>query len=147
GTPKELTRMDVDELRAVDLQPTSLLSRDRGYLLVEGEHDKHIFEGYFADDLRDLRVKVLAMRGTKNLVNVFDSELLINATDALLMPLLDDISLDPLCDLWAAAEAATIDGQGSDAVGVIKRGLTKIPGKAKDAYEPFLIGAITRGEG
>lgn len=147
GTPKELTRMDVDELRAVDLQPTSLLSRDRGYLLVEGEHDKHIFEGYFADDLRDLRVKVLAMRGTKNLVNVFDSELLINATDALMMPVLDDISLDPLYDLWAAAEAATTDGQGSDAVGVIKRGLTKIPGKAKDVYEPFLIGAITRGEG
>lgn len=146
GSPKELTRKDVDELRSFGMQPTSLLSQDRGYLLVEGEHDKQVFEGYFADDLRDLRVKVLAMRGAKNVANVFDSELLVHATDALLMPLLDDIELEPLRDLWAAAVVATIDGRRSNAVGVIKRGLRKIPGKGKDLYEPFLIGAITRGE-
>lgn len=145
GTPKELTRDEVKELQSFDLQPTSRLAQHRGYLLVEGEHDKQILEGYFADDLDELGVKVLAMRGARNLVNVFDSELLIGATDALLMPLLDDIELDPLLDLWAAAEAATISGRNSDAVGVIQHRIRKIPGNAKDIYEPLLIGTITRG--
>jgi len=146
GSPKELTREDIDELRSFGLEPTALLGRDRGYLLVEGEHDKQILEGYFADDLRDLRVRVLVMRGARNIVNIFDSEFLVHATDAVLMPLLDDIAMEPLKDLWASAVAATIDGRRSNAVGVVKRGLDKIPGKGKDAYEPFLIGTITRGD-
>ena len=146
GSPRELTRDQVDELRSIGLQPTSLLSRDRGYLLVEGEHDKQIFEEYFGAELKEMRVKVLSMRGAKNVVNIFDSEFLVHATDALLMPPLDDIAMDPLKDLWAAAVAATIEGRRSDAVGVIKRGLDRIPGRGKDAYEPLLIGTITRGE-
>lgn len=147
GHTKELSRADIEELRSVSLQPTSLLGHDRGYLLVEGEHDKQILEGYFADDLHDLKVKILRMRGSKNLASVFDSEFLINASDALLMPLLDDVSLDPLYDLWAAAEAAASDGRPSAAVDVIQSGITKIPGKAKAVYEPFLIGVVTRGQG
>ena len=146
AAPNELTRGEAAELRSFGLQPTALLSRDRGYLVVEGEHDKQILEGYFSAELRDMRVKVLAMRGAKNVLSILESELLIHATDALLMPLLDDIEMGLLKDLWAAAIAATVDGRRSDAVGVIKRGLDRIPGKGKGAYEPFLIGTIMLGQ-
>ena len=145
GTPRELTRDEVDELRSFGMEPTSLLSRDRGYLLVEGEHDKQIFEGYFAEELREMHVEVLAMRGTRNLWTVFDSEFLIERTDALLMPLLDDIALEPLFDLWSEVEAKVADGRRSDAAGLIRRGIGRIPGGAKDIYEPLLTGTITRG--
>ena len=145
GMPKELVRDEVDELRSFGMQPTSLLGRDRGYLLVEGEHDKQIFEGYFAAELKDMRVEVLPMRGTRNLWTVFDSEFLIERTDALLMPLLDDIALEPLFDLWSKVEAKVADGRRSDAAGLIRREIGSVPGGAKDVYEPLLTGTITRG--
>lgn len=144
GSPKELTREEVHELRSFGLQPTSLLSRDRGYLLVEGEHDKQIFEGYFDAELKEMHVEVLPMRGTRNLWTVFDSEFLIERTDALLMPLLDDIALEPLFDLWSRVEAKVADGRRSDAHGIIRREIARIPGGAKDIYEPLLTGTITR---
>lgn len=145
GTPTELTRDEVDELRSFGMQPTSLLGRDRGYLLVEGEHDKQIFEGYFAAELKEMRVEVLPMRGTRNLRTVFDSEFLIERTDALLMPLLDDIALEPLFDLWSKVEAKVADGRRSDAAGLIQREIGSVPGGAKGIYEPFLTGTIIRG--
>lgn len=145
GSPKELTRAEVNELQAFGMQPTSLLSRDRGYLLVEGEHDKQIFEGWFAAELAEMRVAILAMRGTRNLWTVFDSELLIERTDALLMPLLDDIALEPLFDLWSKVEVQVAEGRRSDAAGMIRREMGKIPGGAKGVYEPLLTGTITRG--
>lgn len=145
GSLTELDREAIHELAAVGLQPSSLLHLDRGYLLVEGEHDKQILEGWFADDLRDLRVAVLAMRGTRNLWSIFDSEFLVERSDALLMPVLDDVALEPLYDLWAQAEAAVIEGRRSAATGIIKRGMARIPGSGKDVYEPMLTSAITRG--
>lgn len=144
GAVAELLPSEVDEIRAFGLEPSSLLQPDRGYLLAEGEHDKQILEGWFADEFRSLRVSVLAMRGTRNLWTVFDSEFLIERSDALLMPLLDDVALDPLFDLWSRAEALVEEGRSSNAVGVIKRGIAEIPGTAKDIYEPMLTGAITR---
>lgn len=145
GLLSELTASEISELKDFGLQPSSMLHRDRGYLLVEGEHDKQILEGWFSIDLASLRVAILPMRGTRNLWTVFDSEFLIERTDALLMPLLDDMALEPLYDLWASVEARVLDGRASDATGMIKRGMAKIPGGAKDVYEPLLVGTITRG--
>lgn len=145
GTLVELDSAAITELASVGLQPSSLLHLDRGYLLVEGEHDKQIVEGWFSKDLSALRVAVLPMRGTNNLWTIFDSEFLVERTDALLMPVLDDVALEPLYDLWAKAEAAVIDGRQSAATGIIKRGMSKIPGKGKDVYEPMLTASITRG--
>lgn len=145
GELAELGTEEILELKSFGLEPSSLLRLDRGYLLVEGEHDKQILEGWFADELAALRVSVLAMRGTRNLWTVFDSEFLIERTDALLMPLLDDVALDPLFDVWSQAEAKVADGRPSDATAVIRRGLAKVPGSAKGIYEPLLTGSITRG--
>lgn len=144
GQIDELLPSEVDELKDFGLQPSSLLNRDRGYLLVEGVQDKAILEGWFADELKSMRVAVLAMHGTANLLNVFDSEFLIHRTDALLMPLLDDVAVDPLLDLWAETEAKVEDGRRSDAFGLIMRGMGGIRGGARD-YGPLLAGTITRG--
>ena len=59
GELAELTSAEIDELRSFGLQPSSLLYLDRGYLLVEGVHDKAILEGWFAEELKALRVSVL----------------------------------------------------------------------------------------
>lgn len=146
AAPKEVTRAEATELRSFGMQPTSLLSGDRGYLVVEGEHDRQILEGYFGAELKEMRVEVLVMRGAKNVVTILDSDFLVQRTNAVLMPLLDDVALEPLLDLWAGAIAATDAGRRSDAVGIVKRGLDRIPGKGKDAYGPFLMGTIMLGK-
>lgn len=144
GQVDELLPSEVAEIREFGLQPSSLLNRERGYLLVEGVHDKAILEGWFTDELKSMRVAVLAMHGTANLLNVFDSEFLIHRTDALLMPLLDDVAVDPLLDLWANTEVKVEEGRRSDAFALIMRGMGGIRGGARD-YGPLLAGTITRG--
>lgn len=144
GQIAELLPSEVAEIKNFGLRPSSLLSPDRGYLLVEGVHDKEILEGWFADDLKSMRVAVLAMHGTANLLNVFDSEFLINRTDALLMPLLDDVAVDPLLDLWAETEAKVEAGRRSEAFGLIMRGMSGTRSGAKN-YASLLAGTITRG--
>lgn len=145
GWPSALTQDDLDEAAEVGLLPSSLLRKDRGYLLVEGAHDQEILEGWFGKDLRRLRVEVLAMRGSKNLINVFDSEFLIRRSEALLMPLLDDVELEPLFKIWSSAEARVLDGRRSDAVGIIRRGLAHLSAAGARAYEPLLTGTVERG--
>lgn len=145
GTLQELTASQIEEARDYGLRPSSMLRVDRGYLLVEGEHDKQILEAWFADELQSLRVAVLATRGTKNLMTVLDSEFLIERSDALLMSLLDDVALDPLFEMWARVEAEILDGRRSDAIWLIREGLLTVPGRGKDAYGPLLAGTITKG--
>ena len=144
GQVDQLMPSEVVEIKDFGLHPSSLLNRDRAYLLVEGVHDKAILEGWFADELKSMRVAVLAMHGTANLLNVFDSEFLIDRTDALLMPLLDDVAVNPLLDLWAQTEAKVAEGRPSDAFGLIMHGMGGIRGGARD-YGPLLAGTITRG--
>jgi len=145
GELTELTATEIEELKSFGLQPSSLLHLDRGYLLVEGLHDKQILEGWFAEELQSKRVAILAMHGATNLENVFNSEFLIERSDALLMPLLDDIAIEPLHDIWARAEAKVLDGRRSDAANIIFREIGKVPGGAKNYYGPLLIGAVRNG--
>ena len=61
------------------------------------------------------------------------------------MPLLDDIAVEPLYDLWARVEAEVATDRRSNAFAIIERGMAKLPGGAKDIYIPLLQGTITRG--
>lgn len=145
GKASWLGSREVQEAKAVGAGPSLLLEKDRGFLLVEGAHDQAILEGWFAEDLERLRVGVLAMHGTQNLINIFDSEFLVRRSNALLMPLLDDVALDPLFQVWAAAEAKLIDGRRNDAVRVISSGLDRVPGGGAKVYGSLLISSVVNG--
>ena len=76
-------------MEELGLNPSDLLRRTRGFMLVEGEHDVAALTGWFADEFTDLGVEVLPLRGASKLKTVLDSRFLFEYTEAVLFPLLD----------------------------------------------------------
>ena len=83
------------------LNPSDMLRRTRGIALVEGEHDLRILTGMIGTELSQLGVEMLPLRGGSQLRTATDSRFLYEFTDAVLFPILDDLMLGPVTDLWA----------------------------------------------
>lgn len=144
GVLSQITPREAADLRELGLAPSSLLNLDRGYLLVEGVQDRAILEGWFDEELRAMRVTILPMHGTRNLLTVLDTEFLISGTQALLIPLLDDVAREGLLSMWAEVEAKVAHGKRSDAFGLVMRKMGNLKGGAED-YGTLLASAIERG--
>jgi hypothetical protein len=65
----------------------------RAVLLVEGEHDLQVVQRFFGRELNQLRVRMLALRGAKQVRRVLDSEFL-GASGLPLYVLLDNLVVD-----------------------------------------------------
>jgi len=74
-----------DNVRAdLGLNPSDMLRRTKGIILVEGEHDLEILLGALGSELDRLGVTVLPTRGGSKLKTVVDSRFLYEFTDAVL---------------------------------------------------------------
>jgi len=85
---------------SLGLNPSDLLRRTRGFALVEGEHDREVLRGMIGSELDDLGIQILALRGSTKLKTVVDSQFLYEFTDAVLFPILDDVRLGDLKEVW-----------------------------------------------
>jgi energy-coupling factor transporter ATP-binding protein EcfA2 len=63
-------------LSELGLTQAELFQLTRGVLLVEGEHDRTVVEGFFEIELADAHVRILSLRGTENALALLDAELL-----------------------------------------------------------------------
>jgi hypothetical protein len=59
------------------LSRSDLLQLTRGFLLVEGLHDKLVVEHFFAEELAAARIHMLAFRGARETAGLLDAQLLI----------------------------------------------------------------------
>ena len=87
-----LTASDIDKASEdLGVTKSSLLGLTQLFVVVEGEHDQIILNEIFDsnDLLSDLRVQVLPMRGTVNVLRVLDSRLL-KYSDALVLVVADN---------------------------------------------------------
>lgn len=134
--------MTIEEL---GILPSDLLKRTRGFVLVEGDHDMQILQGHFRAELARLGVEILPLRGAGRLKSALDARFLFEFTDALLFPLLDDVALDPLLNVWRDAEATTKRVSVDKAVDQLVAALRAIPGKGTEYYSAFLTTALRRG--
>jgi hypothetical protein len=81
---------------------SDLLRRQRVILLVEGLHDQIVLEGLLGDELRRSRVHMVPIRGGRQLPAALESQLLFDFTDALIVPVLDNLSAEHVNDVWRA---------------------------------------------
>ena len=98
-----LTSADRDALLEFGLLPSDLLRRQRGLLLVEGEHDLIVWNAFLGNELRDLRIEVVPLRGAGRLNATLDSRVLFDFTDAHLFVMLDALDPEVISTIWAEA--------------------------------------------
>lgn len=146
GIVREFTSADREELVVLGLRPADLLTQIRSFLLVEGEHEKLIFEALFAEELRHLRCKIIVARGGKNMKDVFESQMIFEFSDAPVISLLDNIDAQAVTKLWK--EAREIAGKGE----VIEAGKyvrSRLPGAISGEnifLSQFLTLALANGQ-
>ena len=104
------------------LDATDLLQLCRGILLVEGQHELVILDELIGDELRELGVEMLCMRGATAL-KTWDAQLIQRYTDVPFVVLVDNDQADRLSDIWNRARAATDQGDSYiDIVDELKSG-------------------------
>ena len=139
------TGADHDSMEALGLQPSDLLRRTRGFLLVEGEHDVQVLGGMFGSRLTELGVDLLPLRGGGRLKSALDSRFLFDYTEAVLFPLLDDLDAVKVSDAWDTATRKAKVASRDVAVDGLRQALASLPGKGREFLEPFLTRALILG--
>ena len=146
GQARPLTSIDRENLSALGLRPSDLLSRVKTFLLVEGEHDRIVLETLIGDELKQLRVAIVAARGAKNMKDVFDSQVLFDFTDARLVALLDNIDAQTVNDLWNRARDLAGVGQVDEAASMVRMRLPRSESGENRFLAEFLTRALQTGE-
>jgi hypothetical protein len=98
------------------LDSTDLLQLCRAMLLVEGQHELVILDELIGDELRELGVEMLCMRGATTL-KAWDAQLIQRYTDVPFVVLVDNDRADRLSTVWQRAKEAA--GNGSEYLGII----------------------------
>ncbi len=103
-------------LHKLGLSRSSGLLLIRLFVIVEGEHDRIVLEELFSDELGDLRVSILTMRGTKNAPSIIDSQLLARYSDASMLAVLDGDFDQSINQAWRRALKRARAGQVDEAL-------------------------------
>ncbi|MEA3502136.1 MAG: AAA family ATPase [Actinomycetota bacterium] len=82
------------------------------FLMVEGEHDRIVFDGLVGDELARLNARVIPMRGSDNLRGLIDAEMVFEFTDASVVVILDHIG-DPDSVIQAWEKAVQLAEKGN----------------------------------
>jgi hypothetical protein len=126
------------------LNPSDMLRRIRGIALVEGEHDVEVLTGTIGSELERLGVTLIPTRGAARLKTVVDSRFLFEFTDAVLFPILDDLS-GPIAELWDRMVAARRTAPASEVITQLRDSLKNLPGKGHEFLEQFLSASLKSG--
>lgn len=141
-----LSMQDFNGVRQdLGLNPSDMLRRTRGIALVEGEHDLRIFTAMIGTDLARLGVVMLPLRGAGQLRTATESRFLYEFTDALLFPVLDDLALSPLTELWDRHVADARTKPASEVSDALRSDLRQMAGKGGAFLEEFLSTAVADG--
>ncbi len=146
GKVRELTTVDREDLVALGLRPGDLLGQIRTFLLVEGEHEKVIFENIFGSELRRAGCKIIIARGAKNMKDVFESQMIFHFSGATIVSLLDNIDSTTVNSIWSRAKKIAERGKLFEAGQFIRASL---PGKnhSENTFlSEFLSLALANGQ-
>lgn len=108
-----LTDIDRESMQRLGLSPSDLLRRQRGFLLVEGQHDVDVLSILMGDALRRLRVEILPLRGATEL-SAPKSRFLFHYTPAHLFVVLDNVDTEYVYQTWERVRYAYLS-EGLDA--------------------------------
>ena len=98
-----LRHVDLDALNDLGLTPSDLLRRQKGFLLVEGEHDEVLLRTWVGAELAEMRVEILPLRGAQKLPTTIESRVLFDFSDAMVFVLLDNLDARQVRNAWREA--------------------------------------------
>jgi ABC-type multidrug transport system ATPase subunit len=146
GRVYKLTTIDRENLVALGLRPADLLGQVRTFLLVEGEHERIIFETLFKEELQRAGCKIIVARGGKNMKDVFESQMIFNFSDAVIISLLDNIESETINSVWREARQLAERGKLIEAGQYVR---SSLPGKnhSENTFlSQFLTLALANGQ-
>ncbi len=110
-----------DEAQRVGLDPSDLLQAVRRFVVVEGEHDVAVIESILGlAEMSIARVRLLPMRGTKELKSLLDARLLVDYTSAEILVVLDRVDGQRIRELWVRACELYASGREREALGQLR---------------------------
>lgn len=145
GSGYSLAALERDRLIELGIRPSDLLSGTKIFLLVEGEHEKIIFETLFKDELEKLKCQIIVARGAKNMKDVFESQFIFNFTDAVVVSLLDNIHSEEVQGIWSQAKVLAQMGDVKSASEYVRSSLPGGRSSENIFLSQFLSLALTSG--
>lgn len=147
---QRLSLGDRQALEGLGLNPSDLLQHTKVFLLVEGHHEKLIFDELFGERLRDARVTTIPLGGASRLKNTVDSLVLFEHTRAHVVGLMDNLRSDLILRSWDRAKKLRLTESIEAAVKSIQHDFREMPkskvSKNNDEFgfmERWLIAALT----
>jgi hypothetical protein len=107
GLHRAITRLGLDRAGALQLH--------RVLLLVEGQHDRIVLEETFSDEWARHRIRLLSMGGSHATLSVAGCEALLTFSDADIVVVLDNATLNRIPEVWAEARGIALKGDISGA--------------------------------
>lgn len=95
-------------LEELGMTSSDLLQLTRRFLVVEGEHDAVILTEFFGDEFEKHGVRILPLRGLRNLTNATDASFIFRYTDASIVYLTDNEDYQRVEEIWQRALTAEI---------------------------------------
>lgn len=135
---------DKDSLQALGLNPSDLLRWTKVFLLVEGHHEKLIFDELFSARLQKARVEVITLDGAKNLKGTADSYILFKYTRAHVVALVDNLQHQSIQNAWAKARELRSTRSQKDAVDHLNVVLKSPSGKKAQDEIGFIRGWLIK---
>lgn len=100
---QSLPNIDLNEIEQLGLSASDLLQLTRVVVLVEGAHEEWVLEAMYGEDFAAMGVRVLSMRGAKQLRAAAEGRLLFDFTEAHVVVLLDNTNAKSARETWELA--------------------------------------------
>jgi hypothetical protein len=146
GIVRELTQIDREDLISLGLRPGDLLTQIRIFLLVEGEHERIIFENVFEEELRRAGCKIIVARGAKNMKDIFESQMIFNFSDATILSLLDNVHFAEVHSIWTEAKRLANLGKIIESGQYVRSALPRDKSGENVFLSQFLTLALSYGQ-
>lgn len=137
--------MGPNALAELGLSPSDLLGLYRVFLLVEGEHDEIVIRALCGDILEQARVKIIPIRGGRNLPSSIESQVLFDLSDAHLVAVLDNVRAEEIKDTWLEAQTRFLSGGADDSIEFLSKAFSQRKGDEYGWITKWLSRALKHG--
>ena len=146
GSTYGLTNIHREKFMDLGIRPSDLLAGVKTFLLVEGEHEKIIFESMFQEELKRMRCQIIVARGGKNMKDIFESQFIFDFTDAVIISLLDNIDSEDVEKIWSESKKLAQSGKIIEAGQNVRQSLPGSKSGENIFLSQFLTLALANGQ-
>jgi predicted ATPase len=146
GSSHIMSKNTREKFMELGIRPSDLLAGIRTFLLVEGEHEKVIFETMFLDELERMKCRIIVARGAKNMKDIFESQFIFDFTDAVVISLLDNIDSKQVEDVWNESRNLVQSGKIIEAGQYVRQSLPGSKSGENVFLSQFLTLALANGQ-